>query len=87
MQKNTKEWLQYGSAIAMLLSGIVLTYIDYFISHDIHDNVLWYVAQCLIYAGSVFGVAMVIATKFGEMRNYINDRLHDDNNHRSHEKS
>ncbi len=75
MDKSTKEWLQYGSALAMLLSGIVLTYIDYFISHNIHDNVLWYVAQCLIYAGSVFGVAMVIATKFGEMRNYINNHL------------
>ncbi len=75
MTKNTKEWLQYGSAVTMLLSGVVLTYIDYFFSRDIHDNVLWYVAQCLLYAGSVFGVAMVITTKFGEMKSYINDKL------------
>jgi Na+/melibiose symporter-like transporter len=75
MEKGTKEWLQYGSAIGLLLSGVVLTYIDYFASHNIHDNVLWYVAQCLVYAGSVFGVAMVMSTKFGEIKSYVKNEI------------
>jgi len=62
MQRNTKEWIQYGSAIAVLLLAIILVYISYFTSQarDVTDNVLWYFAQSLMYAGSIFGVAIAI---------------------------
>ena len=46
MQRNTKEWIQYGS-----------------------DNVLWYFAQSLMYAGSIFGVAIAIDAKFENIKN------------------
>ena len=29
MKQNTKEWLQYGSAIAMLASAIVLAFLNF----------------------------------------------------------
>ena len=62
MQRNTKEWIQYGSAIVVLTSGIVLAYVSYFTSQmrDVTDNVLWYFAQTLMYAGSILGVAIAI---------------------------
>lgn len=71
MQRNTKEWIQYGSAIVVLTSGIVLAYVSYFTSQmrDVTDNVLWYFAQTLMYAGSVFGVAIAIDAKFENIQN------------------
>ena len=71
MQRNTKEWVQYGSAIVVLTSGIVLAYVSYFTSQmrDVTDNVLWYFAQTLMYAGSVFGVAIAIDAKFENIKN------------------
>ena len=70
MQRNTKEWIQYGSAIVVLTSGIVLAYVSYFTSQmrDVTDNVLWYFAQTLMYAGSIFGVAIAIDAKFENIK-------------------
>lgn len=75
MQKNTKEWIQYGSAVVVLIFAIVLVYISYFTSktQDVTDNVLWYFAQSLMYAGSIFGVAIAIDAKFENLKNkFIN---------------
>lgn len=71
MQRNTKEWIQYGSAIVVVTSGIVLAYVSYFTSQmrDVTDNVLWYFAQTLMYAGSIFGVAIAIDAKFENIKN------------------
>ena len=71
MQRNTKEWIQYGSAIVVLTSGIVRAYVSYFTSQmrDVTDNVLWYFAQTLMYAGSIFGVAIAIDAKFENIKN------------------
>lgn len=86
MQKNTKEWIQYGSAITMLGSGVALVFLCFFLNHyDIKDSVLWYVAQTLVYAGSVFGIAVYINTKWGEVKNLI-DEIGNDKNH-GHEKN
>lgn len=76
MQKNTKEWIQYGSAIVVLTSGIVLAYVSYFTSQvrDVTDNVLWYFAQTLMYAGSIFGVAIAIDAKFENIRSKFLNR-------------
>lgn len=70
MQKNTKEWIQYGSAVVVILFAIILVYISYFTSqsHDVTDNVLWYFAQSLMYAGSIFGVAIAIEAKFANFK-------------------
>ncbi len=76
MKANTKEWIQYGSAVVMIMSGVVLTFLCFFLNHyEVKDSVLWYVAQCLVYSGGIYGVAMFIHTKFGEVKNYIDDAL------------
>lgn len=65
---NKKELAAMATAIFTLLSGHVLAFICYF-QHDgvIHDSVQWYFSQCLIYAGSFFGIAT-----------YVNYRLRKD---------
>lgn len=79
MQKNTKEWIQYGSAVGMLASGVALAFLCFFLNqYDIKDSVLLYVAQCLVYAGSIFGVAIYIRSKIGEVRSDIERQLRGD---------
>ena len=46
------------SALALLTTGVILSFIGFFTEpvEEISDSVLWYFAQTLIYAGSVFGL-------------------------------
>ena len=70
---NNKDWIQYGSAIAMITSGIILAFLSFFKNDgDIGQGVLWYVAQALTYAGSVFGVSVYFRTKLGDLRSNLN---------------
>lgn len=66
MTTNSKEWIQYGTASLMILSGVVLTFLSFFLYGDVKDGVLWYMAQGLTYAGGVFGVSIYFRTKLGE---------------------
>ena len=51
MQRNTKEWIQYGSAIFLLASGVAMAFLSFFFNGgDVKDSVLWYVSQTLVYA-------------------------------------
>ena len=64
---HTKDWIQYGTAIAMIISGIILAFLSFFKnSGDISEGVLWYVAQALTYAGGIFGVSIYFKTKLGD---------------------
>lgn len=64
---NTKEWIQYGTAVAMIVSGIVLAFLSFFMNnYDIADGVLWYIAQALVYAGGIFGVSIYFKERLGE---------------------
>ena len=57
MAPNVREGLQYSAAIGMLLSGVVLTFLSFFLNnYVVSDGVLWYVSQTLIYSGAIFGV-------------------------------
>jgi hypothetical protein len=78
MQSNTKEWIQYGTALAMVGSGIVLAFLSFFLNnYDIADGVLWYIAQALTYAGAIFGVSVYFKTKLGEFENRTRQELRD----------
>lgn len=57
----------------MLIAGVSLSVAGFIVepTGQIHDSVLWFFAQCLIYAGSIFGVAVYVNTKF----NYLVDKI------------
>ena len=64
MKKDIKEKLMVTSALTTLASGIVLSFLSFFLSsYHIDNSVLWYFAQTLMYAGSCFGIGAYI-TKF-----------------------
>lgn len=78
MTPNAKDKIQYSTAVFMLLSGVVLTYCSFFMKGDVLDSVLWYAGQTMVYAGSIFGVSVLIRTKSGELRNYIDERIREE---------
>ena len=70
-----KDWIQYGSAIAMIVSGIILTFLSYFQQGDVAEGVLWYMAQALTYAGAIFGVSVYFRTKLGDFESRTKQEL------------
>ena len=60
-----KESASIISALALIISGIVLVFCAFFRSSNgsISDSVLWYVGEALLYAGSVFGIKSYIDYK------------------------
>ena len=82
MSQAIKENITYGSAIGMLVFGVVLTTAGFVIDPQgqIHDSVLYVLGQCLLFAGSVLGVS---AYTTGRMRD-IEHRVRHDIDHRFH---
>ena len=44
MKQNTKDWIQYSTAIAMVVSAIVIAFIAFIVTNKIASGVLIYVA-------------------------------------------
>lgn len=85
MRKNNMEkWkdiTEYSTAVIAFLSGVVLSFLQYFGHGDITGGVLGYVAQVLVYAAGIFGVDMYWNGKYHEAMNAITaryDRLEKD---------
>lgn len=66
MKQNTKDWIQYSTAIAMIASAIAIVFLAFIVTANIASGVLIYVAQALCYAGGIFGVSIYFRTKLGE---------------------
>ncbi|WAX09182.1 hypothetical protein BT401P3_00050 [Bacteroides phage BT401P3] len=65
MKRETKADLQIWTAVGMLIAGVTMSFIGFFVEPAgiIHDSVLWFFAQCLLYAGSIFGVSIYVTGK------------------------
>ena len=76
MTKETRTDIQIYSAIAMLVAGVGLATAGFIVppTGEISDSVLLFFAQCLIYAGSIFGVSIYIHTKFAELKSAIDGK-------------
>lgn len=65
MKRETKEDVQIWTAVGMLIAGTGLTVAGFLVTPlgIIHDSVLWFFAQCLLYTGSIFGVSIYVTGK------------------------
>lgn len=70
MKKETRTDFQVYSAIGMLVAGVALAVAGFCVPPlgEISDSVLWFFAQCLIYAGSIFGVSIYVQSKFTDIK-------------------
>ena len=76
MTSNTKDWIQYGTAIGMLLSGVLLTFLCFFLNrYKIETEVLWYVAQCITFAGAVFGISAYTKQRLDKIEKEIKGKI------------
>lgn len=82
LSNSTKEAIQYATAVGMLVAGLALTVASFIVEPlgEISDSVLYVLAQCFIYAGSIFGIGLYVNTKFDALNKQINS----DNSHASH---
>lgn len=70
---NKKEAIQYATAVGMLVAGLALTVAGFVVEPvgEISDSVLYVLAQCLIYAGSIFGIGLYVNTRFAVLKRQI----------------
>lgn len=74
MTSETKENIQYSTAVIMVVSGIVLSFLCFFLNqYDITDGVLWYMSQALVFCGAVFGLNLYMKSRLGEMESRLRD--------------
>ena len=61
MKHKFRAW----TAVGMLAAGVGLSVAGFCVEPvgEISDSVLWYFAQCLLYAGSAMGIDVVIDWK------------------------
>jgi hypothetical protein len=76
MQKEKKENIQVYTAVGMLALGSALSIAGFIVppTGDISDSVLWFFAQCLMYAGSIFGISIYVNSKFNNIIDRMNGR-------------
>lgn len=75
MKQSTKDWIQYSTAIAMVVSAIVIAFLAFIITSTIESGVLIYIAQALCYAGGIFGVSIYFKNKMGEFESNAKDKI------------
>ena len=76
MTPNVREELQYGTAIGMVVSGIVLAFLSFFLNnYVISDSILWYIGQALVFFGAISGVNVYIKSKVnGELSSMLKQK-------------
>jgi hypothetical protein len=64
MKKDLRAW----SAIGMLAAGVGLSTAGFCVEPvgEISDSVLWFFAQCLLYAGAALGIDVFVEHKINE---------------------
>lgn len=74
--RDHKDGIMITTACAMLASGVTLSFLSFFLSsmHVVHNSVLWYFAQTIVYASSVFGIGSYVKTKMSDIENRANGR-------------
>ncbi len=73
MKQEKKENVQIMTAVGMLVIGSALSVAGFIVPPvgEISDSVLWFFAQCLIYAGSIFGITIYVSSKIGSMESKL----------------
>ena len=75
MSKNIKDWISYGSAVFMIMSGALLSYISFFTIHIIESSVLIYLSEALTFSGGIFGVTLYFNNKLKVLDSKIDSKI------------
>lgn len=64
MKQNTKDWMQYGSALFLIVSSVVLAFVSFIITLTVGAGVIGWGALSLSAALAIFGVGMYFQNQF-----------------------
>ncbi|MBO7610179.1 MAG: hypothetical protein J6S96_08270 [Muribaculaceae bacterium] len=67
MKQDTKDRIQYGSAVAMIATSIILAFASFALLHLIHSTVLAFVGEAVGFAAGVFGLGVFAHAKSAEL--------------------
>lgn len=70
MKQNTKDWIQYSSAIFMLISAVTMAFISFFSLSTVVGGVLAFIAQALAFAAGVFGLSVYVRSKLENLEEF-----------------
>jgi uncharacterized membrane-anchored protein len=83
MKQNTKDWIQYLSAIALILSAIVLVFTSFLTIERVAEGVNTYVGIAISGGLAIFGVAAYFVDRVAQFKTEIREELKRQNNGRS----
>ena len=73
MKRDRKEGTPVWTAVGMLAVGCGLVVAGFIVppTGEVHDSVLWFFGECLIYAGSIFGIGIYVNGTVRQMRHEL----------------
>ena len=83
MKQNTKDWIQYPSAIALILSAIVLVFTSFLTIERVAEGVNTYVGIAISGGLAIFGVAAYFVDRVSQFKTEIREELKRQSNGRS----
>lgn len=77
---DVKDKIAYVMSVVLMASGIIMAFMCFFMTenHDITNGVLFYVSESFVTGGALLGIGLYVKNKFGEINNYLKNKLHDD---------
>lgn len=75
MKQNTKDWIQYGSAIALIISGIAIALLSVIVTMDIGGGALAYIGEAFGGALAIFGIAAYALRSISDFKKEITEEL------------
>ena len=75
MKVNTKENVQYITAILFLISGIILAFFSYFDLHDVAGGVLTYTGESVAFTAGVFSINLYVRSKISDAETRLSDKI------------
>ncbi len=77
MKQNTKDWLQYISAIALIASAIAMGFLSFIVTETVGSGPLAYIGETLTAALAIFGVAAYFVNQMAQFKTDVRKELDD----------
>ena len=75
MKQNTKDWVQYSSAMLLIASAVAMGFLSFLITEDIGAGPLTYIGEALSAALAIFGISVYVVNRVSDMQKEIREQL------------
>ena len=77
MKDNTKDWIHYTAASALIISAIVMAFVSFFMTMDIGAGPLTYIGESLSAALGLFGIGIYAVNKVNSISRRMDRRFNE----------